>query len=104
MKPNARELIHTALITALTIAIALIWKDVFTEAVELFIPARDELFYKFLAAVVATLFTILGIFLITKTESEADSMMEEMEHMREHFRKKKNNAQTPPPPIQSDQK
>lgn len=68
------SIIKSSLLTAFSIAAALIWKDVIIEFIEVFLPG-DALFYKFLAAIIATLFVVLGIYLILKTEDEAKRLL-----------------------------
>lgn len=64
--------VQTALITAFTIAAALIWKDVIIEAIELIVPASEELLFKLLAALIATIVAVIGITAVLKTEAEAE--------------------------------
>lgn len=63
-------IIKTSIITAFTIAAALIWKDVITDFINLLVQPGEELFYKFIAAVLATIFVVVAIYIILKTESE----------------------------------
>jgi len=97
MKSTAKETIHAALITAMTIAAALIWKDVVVAAIEILIPKSEVLFYQFLGAVFATVILIFAIFFLIKAEEEAEDVIEEVERYSERFRKKpvKTNMDSP---------
>ena len=71
VKTTIESIITTSIITAFTIAAALIWKDVIIGVIELFLPTSDELLYKLVAAILATIFVIIAIYLILKTEYKA---------------------------------
>ncbi|HLD04887.1 MAG TPA: DUF5654 family protein [Candidatus Nanoarchaeia archaeon] len=70
------------MITAFTIAAGLIWKDVIIEALNHVVPPQQALFYKLIAAVIATiiLFTVLYTFL--KTEDEAETLFRKIRKKR----------------------
>ena len=71
-KVTVGGIVKTSIVTAFTIAAALIWKDVISEAIELLVPPSDKLFYKFIAAVIATIIVIIAIYVILKTEPKAE--------------------------------
>ncbi len=77
------HIIQTSIVTAFTIAAALIWKDVIIEFIELIVPPPTGLLYKFIAAIIATVFVIVALYAVLKTESEATKVIKEI--------KKKNN-------------
>jgi len=77
------DLVKTAIVTAFTIATALIWKDFIVEAINYFFPSGDILFYQFLAALVATIILILGIVVFVKTESQAEVVINRVSHIRD---------------------
>lgn len=81
-KVTIRSIVQTALISALTIAAALIWKDVIIEFIDSFFPPAKSLFYKFIAALIATVFVVVAIYLLLKTETEA-------EHLVKNFKKRR---------------
>lgn len=64
-------IVKTSIVTAFTIATALIWKDVISEFIGIIFPG-DVLFYKFVAAVVATLVIVVVIYFILKAEAETE--------------------------------
>ena len=70
-KTSVQSIIQTAIISAFTIAAALIWKDVIVEFIELVVPS-GALLYKLVAAIFATGIAIVAILIILNTESEAE--------------------------------
>jgi hypothetical protein len=72
---SVKKIIQTALVSALTFTVALIWKETILEAIALFVPAEAELFYKFIVAVIATIIVVLSIVLILKTEEETEYLI-----------------------------
>lgn len=73
-------IIKTSIITAFTIAAALIWKDVITDFINLLVPPGEELFYKFIAAVLATIFVVVAVYIILKTESETKIFIRKLKY------------------------
>jgi hypothetical protein len=67
-------IIKTSIVTAFTIAAALIWKDVITETINKIIPPGDRLVFKFIAAILVTILVVIAIFVILKTESSAENI------------------------------
>ncbi len=67
-------IIKTSIVTAFTIATALIWKDVIVESIELIFPA-EQLLYKFLTAILATVITVIAIYIILKTQKETEVVL-----------------------------
>ncbi|MDA1335221.1 MAG: DUF5654 family protein [bacterium] len=103
MKPSIRETIHTALITALTIAAALIWKDVVSEIIQRLIPQGEQLLFQIISALIATFIIILTIALVQKTESEAEYIIGEAEEAVRRYRNK-NHATDRDPKADSTEK
>ena len=87
--PKLRRMIDTAIITAFTLATALIWRDVIIDAIETFVPPSKALEYKLITAVIATIILVIAIYVITKTESELDIIMRRLKSLNN---KKKNNT------------
>ena len=77
-----RSIVQTSIVTAFTIAAALIWKDVITEFIESVVPAGNTLTYKFIAAVVATVFVIIAIYVLLETEQEAEKVFRRFKNGR----------------------
>ena len=71
-KISIEGIIKTSIVTAFTIATALIWKDVITDAIQKFFPASDILLYEFLTALIATIILIVVLYAILKTEEETE--------------------------------
>lgn len=79
-KVEVKEIIKTSIITAFTIAAALIWKDVIVDFINVVIPPSNQLVYKLLAAILATIFVVIAIFLVVKTEDEAEYVVKRFRH------------------------
>lgn len=81
------NIVKTSIVTAFTVAAALIWRDVIVDIIELFVPPREEVFYKLLAAIIATILVIMAIYVILKTESEAEIVVRKFKHRRDGKKK-----------------
>lgn len=77
-KITVSNIIQTSIVTAFTIAAALIWKDVIVEFIELVVPSGGTLLYKLIAAILSTVFVIIAIYALLETESEADKVIKRM--------------------------
>lgn len=73
-KTTIGGIVNTSIITAFTLAAALIWKDVIIALIELFVPPNQQLLYQFLAALAATFLAVMVIFLMLKTEKEVEAL------------------------------
>ncbi len=82
-----KTIIQTAIVTAFTIAAALIWRDAIIEIIEQLVPPGEEVFYKIVAALIATVVAIIAIYLFVKTEEEAEYVLKKLKKLR----KPKNN-------------
>ncbi len=89
--PTTSQIIQTSIITAFTIAAALIWKDVIVEFIELLVPPPTGLIYKFIAAVIATLLVVIAIYALLKTESEAEKVIKEIKKRNNKRNNNRNN-------------
>jgi len=67
---TAGKIIKTSIVSGLTIATALIWKDVILEVIAVIMPLKDQLLFNFTAAVLATIFIVILIYIFLKTEDE----------------------------------
>lgn len=94
MQPQAKDIIRSSIITAFTIAAALIWKDVITAVIATMVPAGEELLYQVFAAIGATVLVILGIYLFIRTEERAEYMIDKAERYT-HFGKYRNTKVSP---------
>ena len=79
VEAHIHSVLTTAVVSAFTIAAALIWRDVITEAIELFFPAQ-ELQYKFFVAIIATVIAFIGIYIFLKTEHGAEVVIHKFQH------------------------
>lgn len=67
------SIIKTSIVTAFTIATALIWKDVIINTIHYFVPvAEKQLFYELIVAVVATIIIIIVIYLVLEAQHETE--------------------------------
>ena len=82
-------IVKTSIVTAFTIAAAFIWKDVITEVIDLFVPTGEQLFYRFIAAIIATIFVIIAIYVVLKTEAEAEYLIQRITHPKHKKHKKR---------------
>lgn len=85
-KEHKEHIVRSAIVTAFTIAVALIWRDVIISAIEAFFPAKDELYAQFMTAIIATIVVIIAIKIFVRTEEKAEEMMEHMFERHEHPR------------------
>jgi len=86
-KREIEKAMKAALIGAFTFAAALIWKDFFTLLIAGIIPQGAALLYQLLGAIIATVIIIIAIYIIMKTEYEAEYLFRKMRSTK--TRKKK---------------
>ena len=72
------SIVKTSVVTAFTIAAALIWTNVITETINRIVSPGELLLYKFVAAIIATIFVVIAIYIILKTESRAESILKKL--------------------------
>ncbi len=77
-----RSIVQTSIVTAFTIAAALIWTDVISDFINTLVPPREALFYEFIAAIIATVFVVIAIFVILKTEAKAESIVKRFKNRK----------------------
>lgn len=65
-------IIKTSIVTAFTIATALIWKDIIMEIISLFVPFEKQLFYKLTVAIIATIVIVLIIYALLQAQKETE--------------------------------
>jgi len=75
---SIKRAIHAAVLSAFSIATALIWKDVVIDIITMLAPPQDALMYKVAVAVIATILLIVVLYAILKTESEAEFVMKKI--------------------------
>ena len=81
-KLTIESIIKTSIVSAFTIAAALIWKDVIVDIINYIVPPQAQLLYKFIAAIIATLIAIMGIYILLKTEDEAKDIIMRLERKK----------------------
>lgn len=80
------HIVRSSIVTAFTIAVALIWKDVITDAIEKLIPARDELYAQFFAALAATILVIIAIKVFVRADEEVEHILENHEKPKDEHK------------------
>jgi hypothetical protein len=91
MAKLTKHFIQTSIVTGFTIAAALIWKDAVISAIEVFLPPKEEVLYKFLVAIISTILIISIIYIISKTETEAEFIIGKM-HEKKKSKTQKNKS------------
>ncbi|MFH1972589.1 MAG: DUF5654 family protein [archaeon] len=81
-----KQILKTAMIAALTFVVALIWRDVIMEFIGVFVPAGDELLFKFITAFIATIFVIMLMYIFLKTEQEAEYLVKKFKKTKKKKR------------------
>ena len=81
-KTPIRRAVETAIITAFTIATAFIWRDAIVGFIEAIVPPSEEVFYKFLTAVVSTILLAVATFFVLKADYEAENVMKRFRHKK----------------------
>ena len=77
-KQDINQVIKTMTVTAFTIATAFIWKDVILDTIDAFVPPGEDLFYKFIVAVIATIMVLIAVYVLLKTENEAEYLLKRL--------------------------
>ena len=72
------SIVKTSIVTAFTITAALIWTNVITETINRIVSPGEILLYKFIAAIIATIFVVIAIYIVLKTESGAESILKKL--------------------------
>ena len=80
---NIRFRIEQAVITGFTLVVAFIWKDVIEEFIEVIVPPGEELFAKFITAILATILVVIMIYIILRTEKQAEKMLQQIKKTQE---------------------
>lgn len=70
-----KNILKSSIITAFTLVVAFLWKDVIIELIELFVPKSEEIYFKFLVAIAGTILAFAGIYVMLQTEYEAELVM-----------------------------
>ena len=83
-----KHILKTAMIATLTFVVALIWRDVLLEFIGTFVPAKDELLFKFLTAVIATALVIFLMYVFIKTEQEAEYIVKRYKNKKPKKKKR----------------
>ena len=80
---NIRFRVEQAVITGFTLVVAFIWKDIIEEFIEVIVPPGEELFAKFITAILATILVVIMIYIILRTEKQAEKMLQQIKKTQE---------------------
>jgi hypothetical protein len=72
------KILKTAIVSAFTFAVALIWRDFFVSFLEIFVPTGNAIYYELIFAIIATIFIIFMIYVFIRTEREAEYLLRKM--------------------------
>ena len=72
---STKKVVKTAIITALTLAVALIWRDVIVSALSTLFPPNNLLLSQLIVAILSTIIIIVIIIIFLKTEQEAQEIV-----------------------------
>ncbi|MBI2579828.1 MAG: hypothetical protein HYW27_02915 [Candidatus Aenigmarchaeota archaeon] len=91
-KMDFRAVVFTAIITALSFVVGLFWRDAISETINAVIPEGEGLFYRYFAAMVATVIVVIIAFFLIRAQNvdieKAVKKLGEIERMNEKKRKK----------------
>ncbi len=68
-KMDFRAIVFTAIITALSFVVGLFWRDAITETINQFVPGGEGIFYKYLAAVIATIIVVIFAYILIRVQN-----------------------------------
>ncbi len=71
------------MIYGFTLVVAFFWKDVIEEFIEVIVPPGEELFVKLITAILATILVVVMIYVILRTERQADKMLKQIKKTQE---------------------
>lgn len=91
-KMDFRAIVFAAIITGLSFVVGLFWKDAITETINAVIPEGQGLFYRYFAAMLATIFVVIFAFFLIRAQNvrieNLTKRLEEMERKGDARRKK----------------
>lgn len=79
---NIRVRVEQAVIYGFTLVVAFFWKDVIEEFIEVIVPPGEALFAKFTAAIIATILVVVLIYIILRSEKQAEKMFKQIKKTR----------------------
>ncbi|MBI4018056.1 MAG: hypothetical protein HY368_00420 [Candidatus Aenigmarchaeota archaeon] len=92
-KRDIYGMLVTSIITALGFVVGLFWNDAIRAGIETVIPIRERLSAKFMAALIVTIFSIVGVWALIKAqefrEVAAKHMQRRMADMEKEMRRQK---------------
>jgi short subunit fatty acids transporter len=89
-----RGLMITSIITALSFTVGLFWRDAITATIDEIIPDQNSIFFKFVVAVLITIFVgVIAYFLMKSQEIRIEQLIEIAKKGGKVKTRKKNKAQ-----------
>lgn len=82
-KRDARGMILTAMLTALSFVVGLFWNDAIRSGIETIIPVQERLSAKFMAAFVVTIIVVLGAWTLIRTYELSETAAKGWQKFRE---------------------
>ena len=71
-----RTVVLTSIISALALVVGLFWNDAVKSTIEQIVPQGEGLFYKFIAAVIATIIVVIIIYVLMRWHMFSEKMAE----------------------------
>ena|SRR3989338_436362 len=68
-KMDFRAIVFTAIITALSFVVGLFWRDAIADTINSIIPEGEGLFFKYLAAVIATIIVVIFAYILVRAQN-----------------------------------
>jgi len=77
-----------SIITAMAFVVGLFWRDAISETINTILPKGEGLFYKYVAAIVATIFVIVIAYVLIKFKEKKDEALQKLLKVKKKKRKK----------------
>jgi hypothetical protein len=65
---NFRGVMIASIITAISFAVALMWRDAITETIKIYFPGGENIFFRYFSAVVITIIGVIASFVLLKSQ------------------------------------
>ena len=71
-KMDFKNIMLTAIVTAMAFVVGLFWRDAITAAIEQIVPSGEGLFYKFAAAIIVTVVVVIAVYILMRGQKLAE--------------------------------
>lgn len=82
------KIIKSFIVTGFTLVAALIWRDVFVDVINYFLPSQNVILFKILITFIVTILLVVGIYILLKTEEETEHVFYRFFHNGKNGNKK----------------